>query len=59
MKFDVFVTLRGQVKEIEAPAKSNPMEAESLADLLKRIELPSSDLVEVVGIRIIEHQKSE
>jgi adenylosuccinate lyase len=56
MKFDVYFMIRGQAGSTEVPNKHNPVEAESLEEVLKQLEenLPKSESLhlETIGIRI-------
>lgn len=54
MKFDVFMTLKGAARTLEAPASNNPIEADSLKVLLTKLaeNLIDNDLVKTVGVRV-------
>lgn len=57
MKFNLFFTFKGVVgNTIEAPNNTNPVEMESMGELLKMLgdKIPSPMGLECVGIRIVK-----
>ena len=54
MKFTIYYLIRtGSGDKLEVKGVPDPVEGESLQDLLRRIEMPSSELFSVIGIRVV------
>jgi len=63
MKFDLFFTIRGPVCSTEVPNNTNPVEADSLNDLIIGLKdklkdfQPAGNRITYTGLRIEEHKE--
>lgn len=56
MKFNIFLTLQGPAGRIKAPNVSNPVEADSIQDVLRQLSeklTNSNDLIQITGVEIV------